>query len=257
MTLNDTLAGLIVGTLVGLTGMGGASLMAPILIFLFHYKARIAIGSDLAYGGIARSFGAWQHRRAGNVNIDLVRRFALGSVPASLMGVWLVHSIDLSAGKRADQILTRVLGVVLILVALVMIARSIPKLEHRMREWSAARRPSSPATPIVIGAVGGFLVGLTSVGSGTLFGVALLLVFGLGVREMVGTDIYHAAILTAVAAAGHIYAQDVNYTLVAGLLTGAIPGILLGGYLSTRMPERLLRPTLAAVMLVSGVRSVF
>ena len=239
----------------GLTGMGGASLMAPILVFIFHYQAKTAIGSDLAYAAIAKSFGAWQHKRAGSVDIAIVKNLAIGSVPASLLGVWLLHSIDKNGGAGADHLITRILGVVLLVTATIMIARSIPKVEAAIEK----RRDGKPLVDgrwaILVGAVGGFLVGLTSVGAGTLFGVALLVVFGMGARKMVGTDLYHAALLSTAAAIGHIYAGDVNYSLVANLLIGAIPGVLIGSHFSARMPEKALRPTLATVLLATGIRT--
>ena len=254
MNYHNAIAGLFVGFLVGLTGMGGASLMAPILIFLFHIKAKFAVGSDLAYASIAKVFGSWQHKKAGHVNLPLVGKLCIGSVPASLLGVWMLHSIDKHSSKDAEKLITNLLGGVLILVSLILIARSLPKVEA----WFDRRTPLEPkhslASAIVVGVVGGFLVGLTSVGAGTLFGVALILIFGLRSKEMVGTDIFHGCILSAVAAAGHVVAGDVDYSLVGSLLVGAIPGILLGGLVSTRMPEQALRPTVGTVLLLTGVR---
>jgi hypothetical protein len=251
---HNALAGLLVGFMVGLTGMGGASLMAPILILFFHIKAKYAVGSDLAYAAIAKAFGSWQHERAGNVDLGLVWKLCVGSIPASLCGVWLLHTIDKHNGKQAESLITHVLGVVLILVAVLLIARSAPQIEA----WFAARPPADPKQTIlwavIVGVIGGFIVGLSSVGAGTLFGVALILIFGLRSKTMVGTDIFHGCILAAVAAAGHIAAGDVDYALVASLLAGAIPGILLGGLVSTRMPESALRPTLGTLILLTGIR---
>ena len=257
MNYHSSIAGLLVGFLVGLTGMGGGSLMAPILIYLFHFKAKVAVGSDLAYAAIAKVFGAWQHYKHGTVNVGLSLRMAAGSVPASLLGVWLLHSVDKRSSAAAESLITHLLGFVLVLVALILIARSIPAVNHWLKQREKPKPEPSLALTIAIGAVLGFLVGITSVGGGTLFGVALLLVFGLGAREMVGTDIFHAVILSTAAALGHVVAGDVSYPLVGSLLIGAIPGILIGSRLATRTPEFVLRPTLATVLLVSGMKTLF
>lgn len=253
MNLHNSLAGLLVGFLVGMTGMGGASLMAPVLILLFHVKAKYAIGSDLAYAAVAKMFGAWQQHRAETVNHRLVAWLAVGSIPSSLVGVWVLHKID-TTGVAAEKIIAHILGAMLVLVAALLLLRSIPKVEA----WFQRRQPREenfkPATAVISGIVGGFLVGLTSIGAGSLFGVALILLFGQKAKKMVGTDIFHGCILSAVAAGGHMFAGDVDYPLVGSLLIGAIPGVLLGGVVSSRMPEHALRPTLGTVLLLTGVR---
>jgi uncharacterized membrane protein YfcA len=254
MNMHNALAGLLVGCLVGMTGMGGSSLMAPILILIFHFKAKYAIGSDLAYAAIAKVFGSAQHIRAANVDFNLVTRLAVFSVPSSLVGVWVVHSIDKRLGAAANKDITMILGAVLVLVAIILMARSIPQIEQFFQRRETVDAERGIAWALGVGAVGGFLVGLTSVGAGTLFGVALLFVYGVKPRKMVGTDIVHACVLSSVAALGHVWAGDVDYGLVGSLLIGAIPGILIGGALSTRMPEGALRPTLGTVLLLSGLK---
>lgn len=254
MNLHNSLAGLFVGLMVGMTGMGGASLMAPILILLFHIKAKYAIGSDLAYAAIAKIFGAWQQQKAQTVNHRLVAWLAVGSIPSSLLGVYLLHTIDKRGGAEAEHLITRLLGAMLVLVAAVLLTRSIPSVEARFQRIRQPEIAHSPVAAVITGAIGGFLVGLTSIGAGTLFGVAMILMFGMKAREMVGTDIYHGCILSAVAAGGHMLAGDVDYPLVASLLIGAIPGVLLGGLASTRMSEKALRPTVGTVLLLTGVR---
>ena len=249
-----SLTGLVVGFLVGMTGMGAGSLMAPLLIVLLHYKAKYAIGSDLAYAAIMKMFGAWQHRGAGHVDTGLCWQLALGSVPASLLGVWWSHSLEQRMGVAAEHILIRILGATLILVSVLLVVRMLPGVEQRLRRADKPRPKRGLAWSVGVGAVIGFLVGITSVGSGTLFGVALLVIFGLGAREMVGTDIYHAAVLSSAAALGHVVAGNVNYPLVGSLLIGAVPGILIGSRLSFRLPETVLRPTLATVLLLSGLK---
>ena len=259
MDYRSILAGLLVGILVGMTGMGGGSLMTPLLIWLFHYKAKVAVGADLAYSAVMKMFGSWPHYKAGTVDTKLAWQLAIGSIPGSLLGVawskWLEHHY----GDGAEAILKSMIGFALLLTAIVLIIRSIPSVER----WLRTRRPVSAepraihlAWTISIGAVFGFLVGVTSVGSGALFGIAFLLVFGLGVRRMVGTDIFHAFLLTTAAAIGKAVAGDVDYHLVGNLLIGAIPGILIGSKLAVKLPEKFLRPTLATVLVISGFKLI-
>lgn len=247
-----SLTGLLVGFLVGMTGMGGGSLMTPLLILLVGVKPTVAVGSDLAYSAITKMFGGWLHRKAGSTDTGLALRLAIGSVPASLLGIWCVHRIELHDANRVQHLTSRLLGIMLILVATVLLARSLGLLGRWRLRGLAAHRRGGYVWPILIGAVLGFIVGVTSVGSGTLYGVAMLVVFGMAAREMVGTDIYHGAILTFAAALGHIWVGHVDYSLVGNLLVGSIPGVLIGSHLSTRMPEKVIRPTLAAIMLLSG-----
>lgn len=254
--IHNAMAGLFVGVLVGMTGMGGSSLMAPILIFLFHFKAKYAVGSDLAYGAIAKIFGSWQHYRKGTVDIKLVWQLASGSVPASLVGVYVLHSLDKRNGAAAEHFIMELLGAALILVSIVLLVRSSPAVEA----WFEKRQAYIPKHSFVwafsVGVIGGFLVGLTSIGAGTLFGVALILIFGLKPKQTVGTDIFHGCILAAVAAVGHVFAGNVDYGLVASLLVGAIPGVIIGSNMSTIMPDRALRPALGTVLLLIGVRTL-
>jgi uncharacterized protein len=255
MTLGYSLTGLLVGFLIGLTGMGGGSLMTPLLILLLGIKPTVAVGSDLAYAAVTKIVGAMSHHQQQTVNYGLAWRMAIGSVPGCLVGVCCVHGLQNHMGDEAQQIVGHVLGLMLILVGLVLIWRCAP----RARQWSP-RLVGEPRDRVVwavgSGIVLGFLVGVTSVGSGTLFGVLLLAVFGLSAREMVGTDVYHAAILTSAAAAAHVCAHNVDYGLVANLLIGSIPGVLLGSKLAARMPETALRPILAGVLLFSGMKMI-
>lgn len=253
MSPGYTLTGLLVGFLIGLTGMGGGALMTPLLIMLLGVPPVIAVGSDLAYAAVTKAVGAAQHCRQRTVHTGLVWRLAAGSVPGSLAGVACLHGLQSRPGELAPQLLTRLLGLMLILVALALVWHSNP----RSRRWQGRMRAEGRAPlagTVAAGAVLGFLVGVTSVGSGTLFGVLLLVVFGLPAREMVGTDVYHAAILSAAAAVAHGWAGNVDCRLVAHLLLGSIPGVLLGSRLSARIPEATLRPILVGVLLCSGLK---
>lgn len=254
--LHNAIAGLVVGFLVGLTGMGGGSLMAPLLIYVFHYKAKIAVGSDLAYGAIARIFGSWQHYRSGSVDVELALKMSLGSVPGSLLGVWALHAVDVRSSHAAERLITHVLGVALLLTAGALIAQSVPAVKLRVLQRKRLLRTPRFGVAIAIGGTLGFLVGMTSVGAGTLFAVALLFVFGLSARATVGTDMFHAVILCSAAALGHLAVGDVSYLLVGSLLVGAVPGIIFGSKVSLRTPEFVLRPTIAVVLLASGLRTL-
>lgn len=257
MDLRYSLTGLFVGFLVGLTGMGGGSLMTPLLWLVGHIKLKVAIGSDLTYAAIMKIFGSWQHYRADNVNVGLALKLSAGSVPASLLGVWYVQHLQTRYGNGAESILGHILGAVLVLVAAVLVIRMIPAVNTRFgNDPKAVKRRTSWLWTVPIGAVLGFLVGITSVGSGSLFGVVLLLVFGMGAKEMVGTDVFQATLLSIAASAGHMWAGDVNFSLVGVLLVGAIPGILVGSRLATRLPDRVLQPTLATILLVIGVKAI-
>jgi uncharacterized protein len=246
----------LVGLLVGMTGMGGGSLMTPVLILLLGIKPTVAVGSDLAYSAITKIVGAFQHHRQHTVNYALAWQMAVGSVPGSLAGVWCVHRLQTRLGDGVEQIIVRLLGLMLVLVAVALFVQSIPRRPGWRIRWKVGVRARPLAWAVISGLLLGFLVGVTSVGSGSLFGVLLLFVFGLSAREMVGTDVYHAAILTTAAAAAQVWVKNVDDALVANLLVGSIPGVLIGSKLAVKMPERALRPVLAGVLLLSGLKMV-
>jgi Predicted permeases len=251
-----SLVGLLVGFLVGMTGMGGGSLMTPILILLVGIKPTVAVGSDLAYAAITKLVGGWLHRKAGFVDLGLAMRMALGSVPASILGVWALHHFQGLYGEAVQVFVKHALGGMLLLVAAAMLARSTNVIKQVNIPGRARWRREGYFWPVLIGTLLGFVVGVTSVGSGTLFGVAMLLIFGMNAHRMVGTDIVHAAMLTFAAAAAHVWAGNVDYSLVGSLLVGSIPGVLMGSRLATVMPQKALRPTLAVVLLMSGYQMV-
>jgi len=251
-----SVVGLLVGILVGMTGMGGGSLMTPILILLIGIKPTVAVGSDLAYAAITKIVGGWHHRKAGFVDMKLAMRMAMGSVPASLLGVYVLHNMEKKYGAVVQGFVSRSLGTMLIIVSVAMLLRFTRVIKRIEIPGRPRMRRKGYFWPILIGSILGFIVGVTSVGSGTLFGVAMLLVFGMGAHEMVGTDIYHAAMLTIAAASAHVVAGNVNYNLVGSLLIGSIPGVLIGSRVATKMPQNVLRPTLAIVLLLSGIKMI-
>ena len=255
MTWQLSLAGLLVGILVGLTGMGGGSLMTPILVIVFGFQPTLAVGTDILHGAIFKTAGALRHRRLGTVHHQLSGWMFVGSAPFSLLGVAVATRITHRYGDSATQVMGYILGGALLFGAVGLVLKSFVKkgvagddrFEMEWRDRFAA---------IAIGIVGGFIVGLTSVGSGTFFGLTMLFVFSLSAHKVVGTDILHAAALLYVAGFGHIIAGNVDLHAVGWLLIGSIPGVLIGSHYSVRIPEAWLRLALADVLAISGLKLV-
>jgi len=250
-----TLAGLLVGALVGMTGMGGGSLMTPILVILFGVNPAVAVGSDIAHGAIFKTVGAFQHRKMGNVRAQLAGWMLLGSAPMSLLGVWLANWLQDTYGDGVQSTMGRVLGGALMFGCVGLVAKSFVKAKAA-DDADFALTNRDRAAAVVIGLFGGFIVGLTSVGSGVFFGLTLLVVFPLRAHKVVGTDIFHAAALLYVAGVGHWVAGNVDMGIVGWLLLGSIPGVLIGGRLSLSVPDNLLRFALATVLGLSGLKLI-
>jgi uncharacterized membrane protein YfcA len=250
MTWQFVLAGALVGVLVGMTGMGGGSLMTPILILLFGFDAKVAVGTDILHGAIFKSFGAVRHRMLGTVHARLACWMLLGSAPLSLVGVQIASGFS----DATDSTMTRLVGGALVLGGLGFLAKTILHGHGDDAPFILRRRDRIVA--VAIGAAGGFVVGLTSVGSGTFFGLAMLLVYPLTAQKIVGTDILHAAALLWVAGVGHLVHGNVDLHAMAWLLVGSIPGILLGSQLSIKIPEWPLRFAFALVLMLSGIKLV-
>jgi uncharacterized protein len=250
-----TLAGLFVGALVGMTGMGGGSLMTPILVILFGVNPAVAVGSDIAHGAIFKTVGAVQHRKMGNVRAQLAGWMLLGSAPMSLVGVWLANWLQDTYGDGVQSTMGRVLGGALLFGCVGLLAKSFVRAKAvDDGDFVFTRRDRIAA--VLIGLFGGFVVGLTSVGSGVFFGLTLLVIFPLRAHKVVGTDIFHAAALLYVAGVGHWVAGNVDMRIVGWLLLGSIPGVLLGGRLSLSIPDTLLRFALATVLGLSGLKLI-
>ena len=248
-----SIAGLFIGVLVGMSGMGGGSLMTPMLVFLFGFKPTVAIGTDIVHGAIFKSFGAARHRQLGTVHARLTLWMLLGSAPFSLVGValstWLKHRY----GDGFEDAAAIILGVALIAGGLGFAVKTF--LTGRAKSDAPfALRASDRRIAFFLGVAGGFVVGLTSVGSGTFFGLVMLLVFPLTASKVVGTDIFHAAALLWVAGAGHLVAGNVDLHATAWLLVGSIPGVLLGSQVSINLPERALRLGLATTLTLAGLK---
>ncbi len=253
MTWQFTLTGLLIGTLVGMTGMGGGSLMTPILILLFGFKPTVAVGTDILHGAIFKSFGAARHRMLNTVHVRLAAWLFAGSAPLSLVGVVLATAIQRHYGKGAENVESRIIGAALFLGGLGFLVKTfLTPPEPRTEFFVMTRRDK--LTALAIGASCGFVVGLTSVGSGTFFGLMMLLLFPLATVQIVGTDILQAAVLLWVAGFGHFVAGNVNLHATGWLLIGSIPGVLIGSHLSVRLPDRLLRAALSATLSLSGIK---
>ncbi len=246
--------GLVVGMLVGLSGMGGGVLMTPLLVLGLGMPATAAIGTDLAYSSLTKLAGTWQHWRQGTVDLRVVRSLAIGSVPATLVAVavlFFLHSVDATA---VNAILEKFIGFMLV-VASVLLIRKL---------WTGSRG-ASEAPPdvgvqyptgklIAIGAFGGFLVGLTSIGSGSLIIALLVMTISLTPDRLVGTDVAHAFLLVGAAAIAHaLVLQDVDVALTGKLLIGSIPGVLIGSRLAVWVPRRPLQAGLAVLLMGTAV----
>jgi uncharacterized membrane protein YfcA len=255
MTWQFTLSGLLIGALVGMTGMGGGSLLTPILVIFFGFKPTLAVGTDILHGAIFKSFGAVRHRKLGTVHGHLVLWMFLGSGPMSLLGVavatWLSHHYG-----SAESIEAYAVGVALVVGGIGLVAKTLIRGGMQPDDAPFLLQRRDRVIAVALGATCGFVVGLTSVGSGTFFGLIMVLVFPLTVAKIVGTDIFHAALLLWVAGFGHLVAGNVDLRTMAWLLTGSIPGVLLTSQFTLKVPERGLRLGLATVLMLSGIKLV-
>jgi uncharacterized membrane protein YfcA len=264
MDLRFSLIGLIIGFLIGLTGMGGGSLMTPVMILIMGVKPVIAVGTDLAYGAVTKIVGGGTHLRQRNVNIKTALLLACGSVPATLVGVGLITAIKRQDPTLIDIVLLHAIAWMLIVVAAAMAAKPFllrlsAQLQHRddldWRDRAFAFGDRHVWMLPLVGGIVGFLVGLTSVGSGTLIIVALMFMYPRWQsKDLVGTDVFHAAILVSAASFAQLAAGNVNVPMMLSLLVGSIPGVLLGSRLTLGFPESVLRLSLASVLLVSATQ---
>lgn len=251
------LAGATVGFLVGLTGVGGGSLMTPLLL-LFGYPPAIAIGTDLVYAAVTKAGGVLSHHRQRTIHWDIVFRLGLGSIPASLITTFLLSNY-FTHSDEYKHLLLSTLGVMLILTSAIIISKKrIIALLNTTNRTSGFSVHNTPQITVLMGAILGVCVTLSSVGAGA-FGAAILMVLypRLDAVKIIGTDIAHAVPLTLVAGLGHMHLGNVDYMLLLALLVGSLPAIHLGTKLSKRLPEKVLQPTLASVLLIIGVKYAF
>ncbi|MDQ3587739.1 MAG: sulfite exporter TauE/SafE family protein [Actinomycetota bacterium] len=246
--------GLGVGILVGMTGIGGGSLMTPLLILVFGVQPVTAIGTDLAYGAVTKTVGGVKHWRQKTVDLKLSTWMALGSVPAAIGGVYVLEAIQRSAGKDFDDLLLTVLAGALLLCGVATLGRAVflKRLDEEERQSGSSTRRARIAA-VVMGVFVGFVLGVTSAGSGALIAVGLILLFRLVPQRVVGTDVFHAAILLWAAAAAHIVAGNVDFALAGTILLGSVPGVWLGSHWSVRVPVAALRTTLAILLIGAGL----
>ncbi len=253
-----TISGFLVGLIVGVTGVGGGSLMTPLLVLFFGISPAKAVGTDLLYAAITKSLGAWVHSRNSAVDWKIVGWLSLGSLPAALLTILTFKLLGLDE-KTLKGLVTGVLSIALLLTAVALLFKDqIRKLGQREdgTVYELHHR-HLPAATIVTGAIVGVLVTISSIGAGVLGTVALLFLYPrLSTVKVVGTDIAHAVPLTAVAGLGHMTLGTVDLVLLGSLLLGSLPGIYIGSHLSAKVPEKVLRPILATMLLIIGTRLV-
>jgi len=251
-----TISGFMVGLIVGVTGVGGGSLMTPLLVLFFGVSPATAVGTDLLYASITKALGGWVHGRNGTVEWKIVGLLSLGSLPAALLTILAFKLLGLDE-KSLTGLVTGVLSVALLLTAAALLFKDrIQKLAQREDGTVAElHHRHLPAATIATGAIVGVLVTISSIGAGVLGTVALLFLYPrLTTVKVVGTDIAHAVPLTAVAGLGHMTLGTVDFVLLGSLLLGSLPGIYIGSHLSAKVPEKVLRPILATMLLIIGTR---
>ncbi len=255
MSWQLALVGLGIGLLVGMTGMGGGSLMTPVLVLGFGFPAITAVGTDVMHGAFFKTIGAWRHRVLGHVHARLTFWFALGSVPASIGGVLVLEALERAYGEDVDDVAVKVLGAALVLAGIGVVLKAVVRVRPPdERPYVLANRDR--VRGLLVGIIGGFVLGMTSVGSGTFFGLMLIVLFPLTAAKVVGTDIFHASILLWAAGIAHLVSGNVDLNATGWLALGSIPGILIGSQLTVRVPERVIRASLGTVLFVSGAKLV-
>lgn len=275
MDYRVSIIGLFIGFLVGLTGMGGGALLAPIMILVLKVPPVWAVGTDNAYSAVTKALGSIVHFRQKSVNIKIALWLACGSIPATIVGVNIVQYLHKHLGQTINDLIVHSIGFTLVLVAILLVAKPFIMRRVERRQLEEAKQAAlsgqpvltggpaehvsrwhtryRPLVTILTGAIVGLLVGLTSVGSGTLIIVALAFLFPrLTSKELVGTDISHAVMLHIAATLVYFNAGTIDWRLVGLLLLGSLPGVFLGSKLSKHIPDRVMRPILAVVLALSG-----
>lgn len=251
-----SLAGMLIGFLVGMTGVGGGSLMAPVLILGFGFSPAVAVGTDLWFAAITKTAGGAVHRRLGSPDWQVVKRLALGSIPAAIVTVaWLAL---FQGGKLESDVLLKILGGALLVTAILLPAKGLlrARINRHSGTLSSTLRKRQLTATIVGGALVGTLVTITSVGAGALIAVLLMALYPLRLdtKSVVGTDIVHAIPLAFVAALGHSWMGNVDWWLLGQLLIGSVPGIILGSFVTGRINEKFIRIALAVMLAASGAK---
>ncbi len=260
MNLNYIVAGALVGALVGLTGVGGGSLMTPLLVFLFGFSPSVAVGTDLLFAALTKSVGVIVHHNSHrSVNWKVASRLSFGSLPAAIISIVILKRYE-TMGADLNRTITLVLGVALILTAWAILIKPRAREVELKLPRSTARflgRWRRLAT-IIVGSILGFLVTFSSVGAGALGTVSLLLLYpALPAVKVVGTDLAYAIPLATVAGLGHWYIGNIDWLLLLTLLIGSVPGIWVGSHISAKIPERILRPVLASIMALVAIKCLW
>ncbi|HEY6636671.1 MAG TPA: sulfite exporter TauE/SafE family protein [Solirubrobacterales bacterium] len=242
-----------VGFLVGLTGMGGGSLMTPLLILIFGIKPTTAIGTDIFYAAITKTAGGWRHLKLKTVNLPLTWWLAAGSVPSAIAGVWFLDYLEGRLGSDLDGTVFAILAGCLLVVGAITLLRSLFLADRFEERDSFELHTRHKVAAVAIGATTGFVIGLSSAGSGTVIAIMLITVFRLTPRRVVGTDVFHAAILLWAAGIAHIFTGNVDFGLAANILVGSVPGVVLGSNMSVKWPQGILRTALGIVLIAAGV----
>jgi len=244
------IAGATVGLIIGITGVGGGSLMTPLLVLGFNVQPAIAVGTDLLYAAITKAGGVWSHQKLKNIDWSIIKNLCLGSIPGSILCVGAIQYFNISS-EAFDQVISITLGFMLIITSLVIIFKnSLKKLFNK-----TTHKPPKAITIVVLGAMLGILVTLSSVGAGAIGGAILLILYpSLRARTIVGTDIAHAVPLTAIAGLGHLQLGHIDFNLLLSLILGSIPAIHIGAKLGEKLPENILKFVLATILLGIGIK---
>jgi uncharacterized membrane protein YfcA len=246
-----------IGAMVGMTGMGGGTLMTPLLIFLFGVKPVTAIGTDIFYAAVTKTVGGWRHLKMGTVNLKLSYWLAAGSVPAAVAGVWAISVLQSKIGEEElESVVYALLGGTLLMVGIITLARALilSNLIEERDGFVLQRRHKIAA--VSIGVATGFVIGITSAGSGTVIAILLIAVFRLTPQKVVGTDVFHAAILLWAAGIAHWVGGNVDFVLAGNILLGSVPGVVVGSHFAARAPTGFLRTALGVVLVASGLVTV-
>ena len=245
--------GLGVGILVGMTGIGGGSLMTPMLILVFGVTPVTAIGTDLAYAAVTKTVGGWKHLSQKTVDLTLSSWMAIGSVPAAIGGVYVLTLLEDWLGRDFEDAVIALLAGALLLTGTATLIRAFLKRMHERERDTIVMERRHKITAVLLGVTVGFVLGVTSAGSGALIAVGLILLFRLSPQRVVGTDVFHAAILLWAAGLAHVTAGNVDFGLAGTILVGSVPGVWLGSHWSVRVDPSVLRTTLAVVLIGAGL----
>jgi uncharacterized protein len=242
-----------VGFLVGLTGMGGGSIMTPLLVLLFGVKPTTAIGTDIAYAAVTKTAGGWRHLKLKTVNMPLVWWLAAGSVPMAILGVFALDIMKRELGDQLDETVFAILAACLLVVGAATLLRGLLLANRIAERDDFEMHTRHKVAAVAIGGTTGFVIGLSSAGSGTVIGMMLITVYRLRPVKVVGTDVVHAAILLWAAGLAHWVGGNVDFVLTGNILIGSVPGVIIGSQMSVKWPQGLLRGALGVVLIAAGI----